>query len=273
MDLGRMPIRVNSHDPWKKTFLKVCQQIHENRTPTCPRLSDCMKYLLSVQVPTGLGSSPFNAELSCSDVTFAFLSMMQTCFHTSTDFQSKTANNATTSKYPPFTSHLQKEMATRSSTVAGIIPQTEEPGRLQSMGSQNSQTLLSDCTHTHAQVMLTGQNSQCTHKCVCMYMCDRHIHTVIHSYVCMHAKSLQSCPTLCDPMDCSPPGSSVHGDSSGKNTGVGCHALLQGIFPTQGSNPRFLYLLHWQVGSLPLTPLGKPIHSHTTMHTLLDVTP
>ena len=47
----------------------------------------------------------------------------------------------------------------------------------------------------------------------------------------------QSCPTICDPMNCSPPGSSVHGDSPGKNTGVGCHALLQGIFPTQGSNP------------------------------------
>ena len=40
-----------------------------------------------------------------------------------------------------------------------------------------------------------------------------------------------------DPVDCSPPGSSVHGDSLGKNTGVGCHALLQGIFSTQGSNP------------------------------------
>ena len=47
----------------------------------------------------------------------------------------------------------------------------------------------------------------------------------------------QSCPTLCDPMDCSPPGSSVHGDSLGKNSGVGCHALLQGIFQTQGLNP------------------------------------
>ena len=43
--------------------------------------------------------------------------------------------------------------------------------------------------------------------------------------------------TLWDPIDCSPPGSSVHGDSLGKNTGVGCHALLQGIFPSQGSNP------------------------------------
>ena len=38
-------------------------------------------------------------------------------------------------------------------------------------------------------------------------------------------------------MDCKPPGSSVHGDSPNKNTGVGCQALLQGIFPTQGSNP------------------------------------
>ena len=35
-----------------------------------------------------------------------------------------------------------------------------------------------------------------------------------------------SCPMLCDPMDCSPPGSSVHGDYPGKNTAVGCHALL-----------------------------------------------
>ena len=49
----------------------------------------------------------------------------------------------------------------------------------------------------------------------------------------------QSCPTLCDPMDCSPPGYPVHGDSPGKNTGVGCYAFLQGILATQGSNPVF----------------------------------
>ena len=47
-------------------------------------------------------------------------------------------------------------------------------------------------------------------------------------------------------------------DSPGKNTGVGCHFLLQGIFPTQGSSPHLVHLLHWQVGSLPLTPPGKP---------------
>ena len=46
----------------------------------------------------------------------------------------------------------------------------------------------------------------------------------------------QSCSTLCDPMDCSQPGSSLYGDSSGKNTGVDCHIFLQGLIPTQGSN-------------------------------------
>ena len=42
--------------------------------------------------------------------------------------------------------------------------------------------------------------------------------------------------TLFDPMDYNLPGSSVYGDSPGKNTGMGCNALLQGIFPTQGQN-------------------------------------
>ena len=46
---------------------------------------------------------------------------------------------------------------------------------------------------------------------------------------------------VCDPMDYSSPGYCVRGDSPGKNTGVGCHALLQGIFPTQGLNPGFLH--------------------------------
>ena len=59
-------------------------------------------------------------------------------------------------------------------------------------------------------------------------------------------------------MDCSPPGSSVHGDSPSKNIEVCYHALLQGIFSTQGSNPRLLFLLHWQVNSLPLHHLGSP---------------
>ena len=44
----------------------------------------------------------------------------------------------------------------------------------------------------------------------------------------------------------------------GKNTGVGYHFLLQGIFLTQGLNPRLLHLVHWQADSLPLVPPGKP---------------
>ena len=43
----------------------------------------------------------------------------------------------------------------------------------------------------------------------------------------------------------------------GKNTGVGCHFLLQGIFLTQGSNQLLLCLLYWQVDSLPLSHLGR----------------
>ena len=48
-------------------------------------------------------------------------------------------------------------------------------------------------------------------------------------------------------------------DFPGKNTGVGCHALLQGIFLTQGSNLQVLGLLHWQADSLPLSHQGSPI--------------
>ena len=50
--------------------------------------------------------------------------------------------------------------------------------------------------------------------------------------------------------------SSVHGDSLGNNTGVGCHILFQGIFPTQGLNPELL------VDSLPSEPPGKPRYNY-----------
>ena len=82
-------------------------------------------------------------------------------------------------------------------------------------------------------------------------------------YICVHAKSLQSCPTLCDPTDCSLTGSSVHGDSPGKSNGEGCHAILQGISPTQGSNPgllhcrRSLYQLGYQESPEDQEPQGK----------------
>ena len=71
---------------------------------------------------------------------------------------------------------------------------------------------------------------------------------------------------LCDPMDCRPPGSSIHGDSPGKTTGVGCHDLLQGIFLTQGSNPgllhcrQILYCLSHQGSPRILGSIPPPYH-------------
>ena len=75
----------------------------------------------------------------------------------------------------------------------------------------------------------------------------------------------QSCLTLCNALDYSPPGSPIHGILQARMLDVGCCALLQGIFPTQGSNSYLLRLLHWQVGSLPLVPPGKP---HTSLFPL-----
>ena len=64
----------------------------------------------------------------------------------------------------------------------------------------------------------------------------------------------------------------------GKNTEVGCNFFFQGIFPTQGSNPCLLHLLHWQIDSLPLSHMGSPRTSHpphqklvTTLYSLLFI--
>ena len=73
-------------------------------------------------------------------------------------------------------------------------------------------------------------------------------------FVCV-CSATQSYSVLCDPKDCSLPGSSFHGNFLSKNTGVDCHFLLQEIFPILGSN---LHLLHLQVDSLPLRHRGSP---------------
>ena len=82
-------------------------------------------------------------------------------------------------------------------------------------------------------------------------------HFCLHLW-CVYVKSLQLCPTLCDPMDGSPPGSSVHGILQARILEWIALPSLQGIFLTQGLNPHFLRLLLWQVGSLPLALPGKP---------------
>ena len=65
----------------------------------------------------------------------------------------------------------------------------------------------------------------------------------------------KSCLALCDPIDCSLPGPLSMGVFPGKNTGVGCHFLLQGMFLDHGLNP---WLLPWQMDSLPLSHQKSP---------------
>ena len=66
------------------------------------------------------------------------------------------------------------------------------------------------------------------------------------------------CPILCDPMDCSPPGSSVHGIFQARILERVAISCSRGIFPTQGSNPH-LCLLCWQTDSLPLSYLVRDL--------------
>ena len=80
----------------------------------------------------------------------------------------------------------------------------------------------------------------------------------IITYMHVHAKLLQSCPTLCNPMDCSPPGSSVHGILHAR--------ILEWVaIPSsrRSSWPRVRthvsHVSYWQMHSLPLAPPGKPI--------------
>ena len=86
----------------------------------------------------------------------------------------------------------------------------------------------------------------------------QHAASVDSHLFCVCAQSPQPCPTLCNPMGCSPPGSSVHGIFPSKITGVSCHALSQGIFPSQGLNPCLprlwlcrQILCHWATWEAP----------------------
>ena len=80
--------------------------------------------------------------------------------------------------------------------------------------------------------------------CVCVYVC-----------LCLVT---QSCPTLCNHMDCSPPDSFVNGDSPGKNTRAGYHALLQGTFPTQVSRTAGRFFTIWATTEAPAKTWKQP---------------
>jgi len=87
-------------------------------------------------------------------------------------------------------------------------------------------------------------------------MIDSQTEESVHVSVCA-CEVASSCPTLCYVWTAARFSSSVHGDSKGKNTGVGCRALLQAIFLTQGWKLHLLRPLYWLVGSLPLVPHGN----------------
>ena len=96
-----------------------------------------------------------------------------------------------------------------------------------------------------------------------------------HGYSLWVYLIIQSCLTLCDPMDCSTSGSSIHDpDSPGKNTGVGCYFLFQRIIPIQRPNLHLLRLLlcrqilyHWASREAPHSYGGRTISpDHTASY-------
>ena len=169
---------------------------------------------------------------------------------------------------------LEKEMATHSSILAWIIPLTEEPGELQSLGSQwvrhnqVTNTMQTQCLTLWRELLAdtgrdgvengrngpakswpsssTGSASGNSTYCRSAYAGSHGFH--VYGAKNIWSEVAQLCPTLCDPIDCSPPGSSSMGI-------LLTHALLQGIFPTQGSN---LGLLHCRQILYYLSPRGSP---------------
>ena len=93
----------------------------------------------------------------------------------------------------------------------------------------------------------------------CLLLCVSWGRRLISLHACVCSKLLSCVWLSAIPMDCSPPSSSVYGILQARITGVGCHFLLQGIFPTLGWS---LGLLHWQMDSLPLSHLGSPFSLH-----------
>ena len=168
---------------------------------------------------------------------------------------------------------LEKGMVTHSSIPAWRIPVDRGAWQATVHGVTESdmteQLSLYCMTHIHkvqwlVVIVLSTYNVTCSVlsafsslSSVChlsLSACSHTLDTLIHGWpwICSWLNCLvaQLCPILCDPVVLCPC------DFPGKNTGAGCHFLLQGVFLTQGSNP---CLLHWQVDSLPLNHKGSPV--------------
>ena len=101
------------------------------------------------------------------------------------------------------------------------------------------------------------QTTGCVCVCVCVGVC-----------VCVSAAQL--CLTLCNPVDCSPPGLCPW-NSPSRNTGVGCHALLQGIFPTQGSHLHLLQCVTRSPGEKKVMQMKSTGPSLEQTFTVLEI--
>ena len=148
---------------------------------------------------------------------------------------------------------MEKSMATHSSILAWRIPWTKAPGGLQFIVLERVRHDWSNwaCMHTCSILgwglrCLHFSNSERERECVCAHA---HVCLVMSDSVTQQTVACQAplCPW----------------NFPGMNTEVGCHFLLQGIFPTQGSNLCLLHLLHWQGDSLPLCHLGSKAEAHS----------
>ena len=141
---------------------------------------------------------------------------------------------------------LKKEMVTHSSTLAQRIPWTEAPGGLRAIGLQRVRHTEQLDFHIHTFTTWRGHRAFCPQS-------D------------LYPKCVHACSVTSVVSDSVTPGTVAHhAPLSMRFSGVDCHAFLQGIFPTQGSNPRLLCLLHWEAGSLPL-PTDPHLIPKTTL--------
>ena len=141
-------------------------------------------------------------------------------------------------------------MAPHSSTLAWRIPGTGEPGGLPSVGSHRVRHDWSDLAaaatagvYSHKGIIHGRKASICLSCCFCCFLASK------------------SYPTLLQPHRLYPSRLLCQWNFPGKDPGVGCHILLQGIFQTQGLNP---HLLHWQADSLLLNHQAS--HTRNIIH-------
>ena len=186
---------------------------------------------------------------------------------------------------------LGKKMATHSSIHAWRIPWTRGVWWATVHGFAKTRTWLSDFTFTLLCITRRKNLGVLSWKLVSLWL-NNHDHLAnflvfaslrlkahqlkgrLHPlekglcsvlvYACVCAKPLQSCPDLCNSMDCSSSDSSCPWDSPGMNTGVGCHVLLPGVLLSQGLDP---CLLHCRLFLYPLSHLGSCTLVYTKIYT------